>query len=179
MRSKLGLQINGTVTPQSYEPSIKEDNFLECVLPEYNMKINYPATWHKADKQDLKPPLVVGFRSLKESSSDIILESVAISITRISTNLSKSLTPQKCAELMISSTKEKNADFVLLESTATTVGGLPAHQVVFTYGRKKFLQVFTPRADKVYQIIYVSAPEKYLRFLSIVEQMIASFEFKS
>ena len=39
--------------PPSYEPSIMEDNFLECVLPEYVIKMNYPSTWHQVDKQDL------------------------------------------------------------------------------------------------------------------------------
>jgi len=178
--SKLGLQTRDTeTTSTSYEPSIKEDNFLECVLPEYDIKINYPATWYKADKQDLKPPLAVVFRSSKETSSDPFLESVGISIIPVSANLTKSLTPQMCADSTIQSFKEKNSDFVLLESTTTTLAGLPAQQVVFMAGGKKYLYVFTPRGDKVYLIVYVSMPEKYLRFLSIVEQMIASFEFIS
>jgi len=84
-----------------------------------------------------------------------------------------------CADSTMQSFKKKNSDFVLLESTATTVAGLPAQQTVFMAGGKKYLYVFTPRADKLYLIIYVSVPEKYLKFLSIVEQMIASFEFIS
>jgi hypothetical protein len=177
--SKLGVQTTGIETPQSYEASIKEDNFLECVLPEYDIKINYPATWHKIDKQDLKGTLVVAFSSFKESRSDPFLETVGISVIPISTELSKSITPQACAESTFQSFKKKNSDFVLLESIATTAGGLPAQQAVFIAGGRKYLYVFTPIADKVYLIIYMSTPEKYLKFLSIVEQMIASVEFKS
>src|SRR5215207_672481 len=148
--SKLGLQTKGTeTTPPSSEPSIKEDNFLECVLPEYDIKIKYPTTWHKIDKQDLKPPLVVAFRSSKESRSDPFLESIGISVIPVSTDLSKNLTPQKCADSTIQSFKEKNSDFVLLESTATTAAGLPAQQTVFMASGKKYLYVFTPKADKV------------------------------
>ena len=77
-----------------------------------------------------------------------------------------------CAESTFQSFKKKNSDFVLLESIATTAGGLPAQQAVFLAGGRKYLYVFTPRASKVYLIVYVSTPEKYLKFLSIVEQMI-------
>jgi hypothetical protein len=174
--TNLGLQIETTKMPQSQEPSIMEDNFLECVLPEYNIKIKYPATWTKADKQDLKPPLVVGFKSSKESSSDIWLENVTISIISSGSDPKKSLTPQMCANSVIRS-RQKNSDFVLLESISTTAGGLPAQQVVLMAGGKKYLYIVIPRANKVYLITYVSAPEKYLKFLSVVEQMIASFEF--
>ena len=45
--------------------------------------------------------------------------------------------------------KEQNFDFVLLESNATTVAGLPAQQVVSMVGGKKYLDVFIPRADRV------------------------------
>jgi len=172
--SKLGIQVKGIeMTPPYYELSIKEDNFLECVLPEYDIKINYPATWYKAEKEDLKPPLVVAFRSSKENSSDPFLESVGISVIPVGTHLSKRLTPQMCANTTIRSSKKKNSDFVLLESVTTTVAGLPAQQVIFIAGGKKYLHVFVPRANKVYLIIYISLPEKYLKFLSIVEQMIA------
>ena len=46
-----------TKTIISSEPRIVEDNFLDCILPEYDIKIKYPATWHRIDKQDLKPPM--------------------------------------------------------------------------------------------------------------------------
>lgn len=165
-------------TVVSPEPSIVEDNFLECILPEYDLKIKYPATWHRIDKA-LKRPIVLAFKSSKETPSDPFLESIGISVLPVSEDLSKNLTPQSCADSTIQSFKSKNSDFVLLESTPTTFGGLPAQQAVFTAGGKKYLYVFTPRANKVYFVTYVSMPEKYLKFLSIVEQMIASFEFTS
>ena len=81
MRPKLSLQTNDTKTTTSFsEPGVTEVNFLECVLPEYDIKIKYPATWHKIDKQDLKPPLVVAFMLSKETGTDTFLESVGIGV---------------------------------------------------------------------------------------------------
>jgi hypothetical protein len=176
----LSLQTNDTETTPSFsEPGVTEDNFLECVLPEYDIKIKYPATWHKIDKQDLKPPLVVAFRSSKETRTDPFLESVGIGIIPVTADLGTGLTPEKCADSTINSFKEKHKDFVLLESTPTTAAGLPAQQVVFASSGRKYLYVFTPRGNRVYFIIYGSEPDKYSKFLSIIEQMIISFEFIS
>lgn len=156
-----------------------EDNFLECVLPDYDMKIKYPATWEKIDKQDLKRPLVVLFRSSNETRSDPFLHSLAIGVIAVNADLSRRLTPKKCADSTSDSFKEKHSDFVLLESMPTTLAGLPAQQVVFTANGKKYLYVFAPRVNRVYFIVYASMPGKYLKFLSIIEQMITSFEFLS
>ena len=123
--------------------------------------------------------MVLAFRSSKETSSDPFLESIGISVLPVSDDLRKSLAPQRCADSTIQSFKIKNSDFVLLDSTLTTLGGLPAQQAVFTAGGRKYLYVFTPRANNVYFITYVSISEKYLKFLSVIEQMMTSFEFVS
>jgi hypothetical protein len=165
-------------TVVSSEPGIAEDNFLEYVLLEYDIKIKYPTTWHRTE-HDLKPPLVLAFSSSRETRSDRFLESIGISVLHVNDELAKNLTPQRCADSTIQNFKEKNSDFVLLESKPTALGGLPAQQVVFAAGGRKYLYVFTPKANKVYFMLYVSLPEKYVKFLPIVEQMITSFEFIS
>jgi hypothetical protein len=135
-------------------------------------KIKYPATWHKIDKQDLKPPLVVAFGSSKETPTDTFLESVGIGVVPVTADLGTGLTPEKCADSTINNFKEKQRDFALLESTPTTAADLPAQQAVFTASGRKYLYVFTPRGNRVYFIIYVTMPEKYSKFLSVIEQMI-------
>ena len=62
-------------------------DFLECVLPEYGLKISYPTTWEKVNKTNLRPPLVIGFRRPRENHSDPFLESVGIAIIDISSDL--------------------------------------------------------------------------------------------
>jgi hypothetical protein len=109
--SRLGQQVaEETKTVAPSKPSIVEGNFLECVLPEYEIKIKYPATWHQVDKQDLKSPIVVQvqFRSPKEGRSDSFLESVGISVTPLTTNQIAGLNPEKCASILTSSFKQRD-----------------------------------------------------------------------
>jgi hypothetical protein len=124
---------------------------------------------------------VVAFRSSKETRTDTFLESVGIGVVPVTAtaDLETGLTPEKCADSTINNFKEKYRDFALLESTPTTAAGLPAQQAVFTASGRKYLYVFTPRGNRVYLIIYGTMPEKYSKFLSIIEQMITSFEFIS
>ena len=56
-----------------------ETNYLECGPPEWNFKINYPASWLRVDRAFVGPPVVVGFMSPKESPSDPFMESVQCS----------------------------------------------------------------------------------------------------
>jgi hypothetical protein len=77
----------------------------------------------------------------------------------------------------INSLKKDNSDFSLIESTSTTLGGVPAHQIVFLANHKKALTVLTIRNNVAYWLTYYSEPEKYQKFLSSAEQMISSFKF--
>jgi hypothetical protein len=49
------------------------------------------------------------------------------------------LTPEKCANFIVNDFKQRYTDFILLESLAITVAGLPAQQTVFTAGGKRYL----------------------------------------
>jgi len=157
-------------------------DFLECVLPEYGLKISYPTTWEKVNKIDLRPPLVIGFRRPRESNSDPFLESVGIAIIDVSSDLVTSPSYAILKEYVdgnISDLKHRFPDFVLAESAPTTIAGNEAHQLVYIERGTKNLAIFTVKGNKVYNIVYRSRPEVFLKYLSTVEQMIASFEFIS
>jgi eukaryotic-like serine/threonine-protein kinase len=156
--------------------------FLECVLPEYGLKISYPTTWEKVNKTDLRPPLVIGFRRPKKSNSDHFLESVGIAIIDVSSDLVTSPSYAILKEYVdgnIADLKHRFSDFVLAESAPTTIAGNEAHQLVYIERGTKNLAIFTVKGNKVYNIVYRSRPEVFLKYLSTVEQMIASFEFLS
>jgi hypothetical protein len=87
------------------------------------------------------------------------------------------MTLQKFIEVSIAQTRRENSDFKQLESTPTTLSGLPAHQIVYLANNLKWLVVVTVRKNVFYWLQYCSEPEKYQKFLSSVEQMISSFEF--
>jgi hypothetical protein len=146
-----------------------EPSFYECILPEYGIKINYPSTWTRRD--DTYDALKVAFLSPKEGPTDPFLDLLGICVDgTFKMNL------QKFIELSIASVKT-SSDFKLLESTPTTLSGLPAHQIVYLANNTKTLLVATVRNNVFYWLQYASEPKSYLKFLSSVEQMISSFEF--
>ena len=63
----------------------------------------------------------------------------------------------------------------ILDSNVTTLGNLPAHEIVFTDIGLKMLQVWTLKDDKVYAITYVAEEEDYENDLQIAERIIESF----
>jgi ribosomal protein L40E len=155
------------------EESIIEDNFLEYQSPDYNFKINYPATWEKKDK-DLPNDLIkVFFLSPSENSIDPYLESLSIAVQEISENY----TLDDWIEAGIQDMKNKHSDFVLIESLPTTISNLIAHQFVYTEDVYQSLCVATKKVNSIYFILYKAQEEKYFKFLSVIEQMISSFEF--
>jgi hypothetical protein len=157
-------------------------DFRECVLPEYGLKISYPTAWEKVNKTDLRPPLVIGFRRPRESNSEPFLESVGIAIIYVCSDIVTSPSHVILKEYIdgnIADLKRRFSDFVLAMSAPTTVAGNEAHQLVYIERGTRNLAIFTVKGNKVYNIVYRSRPEVFLKYLSTVEQMIASFEFLS
>jgi ribosomal protein L40E len=150
---------------------VVEPNFFECLLPEYNVKINYPSTWTRRD--DTSDPCKVIFQSPKEGPSDPYLDGLGVAVDETLGNM----TPQHFIEVNIADMRKNNSDFTLFESTPTTLSGVPAHQMVYLANNKKTLVVATVRNNIFYWLQYAAEPESYLKFLSSVEQMISSFQF--
>jgi hypothetical protein len=150
---------------------VVEPNFLECLLPEYNIKINYPSSWIRRD--DTSGVMKVMFQSPKEGPTDQFLDGLAVAVDETLGNM----TPQHFIEVNIANMRQNNSDFKLFESTPTTLSGLPAHQMVYLANNMKTLVVATVRNNVFYWLQYASEPKSYLKFLSSAEQMISSFEF--
>ena len=178
--SKCGSQlgINYSVSASENRPTLSdqkhseviEPSFYECILPEYNVKNNYPSTWTRRD--DTYDALKVMFQSPKESPTDPFLDALGVTVDEtLKMNL------QKFIEVSIANVRQTSSDFKLLESTPTTLSGLRAHQIVYLANNLKWLVVATVRKKVFYWLQYCSEAEKYQKFLSSVEQMISSFEF--
>jgi hypothetical protein len=154
------------------------DNFIVCVLPEYNLRINYPAAWQiVGNKAILYNNMVVGFGIPKENSTDLSFDSLCVYVLDMPANYNISL--NEFIDLNIRDLKDTRSEFNLIESTPTTLGGVPAYQIVFTETGQKKLGVSAIKESKVYMVSYGARPERYLKYISTVEQMIASFEFLS
>jgi hypothetical protein len=154
----------------------KTNNFIVCVLPEYGLKIDYPMTWQIVNnKAFLHNNIVVGFGIPKENPTDLSFDSLCVYALDIPGNYSISL--DEFIDLIIRELKETCPRFYLIESNPTTLGGVSAHQIAFTETGQKKLGVYAIKRGRVYIISYGARSERYLKNLSTVEQMIASFEF--
>jgi hypothetical protein len=140
------------------------DKFLEYQSPRKIFKINYPAKWYKHDKK-----LPKGVWSINFTSQESLGVGVGVQIL--------DYTLIEWIEVNIQDLKNKNSDFVLIESLPTTLANLPAHQFVYTESGHQALGVATKKGNTIYYIMYRAPKEKYLKFLPIAEQMISSFQF--
>ena len=72
--------------------------------------------------------------------------------------------------------RQTNPDFAIVDSFPTTLANLAAHQFTCTDNGYQTLCIAAVKDNKVYYIMYRAQIPKYIKFLSIVEQMIASFD---
>jgi hypothetical protein len=156
----------------------QNDNFTGCVLLEYNFRINYPAVWQIVDNNSiLYNNMVVGFGIPKENPTDLSFDSLCIYVLDMPANYNISLS--EFIDLNVRDLEDTRPEFNLINAAPTTLGGVPAYQIVFTETGQKKLDISAIKGNKVYMVSYDVRPERYLKYLSTVEQMIASFEFLS
>lgn len=167
-----------TIIPNNQESAHKilqadtNENFLDYISSEHNIKIRYPSSWLKFDNPS--DDITVGFQPLTDNASDHHKSVVTISIYDLKVNI---LNLKEYVDASIEGMRNLYEDFELSECSPITLGGYPAFQLEYTYGGLKHLTVMTVRKNKEFYIFYVSETKKYLRYLSVVEQMIISFEF--
>jgi hypothetical protein len=159
-----------------------ESEFLTYQSPSYKIKIDYPANWIKAD-EDLVKRLVVGFKSPREGVSDLFLESVGISISQAP----KKISLGQYVQLNVNDLKNKNPDLKIIESTSTSLSGMPAHRLIYNKEGRTYLNLIIIKPNDssnnnntnnaVYIIAYVAENTRYPIYLPIAQKIINSFEF--
>jgi hypothetical protein len=98
------------------------------------------------------------------------------------------MTLDKLVELNLNTSKQRLANFSLIESNATTISSTEnqtAHKIVYTNTNKnpnfplkfKTMQIFSIKDGQAYTISYVSEESQYLRHLPTIERMIDSIRF--
>jgi serine/threonine-protein kinase len=152
-----------------------EANFRQCVLNEYNIKINYPSDWNKKTDNPNSQVKVI-FEAPKEVSEQIP-DYVEVCVD----DKIGEMTLDACIKKLIENLREQCSDFELIESTPTTLSGIGANQIIFSSSQKmlKSLVVVTTKDKVAYLVSYIADPSSYLKFLSSVKQMISSFEIVS
>jgi hypothetical protein len=164
-------------------------SFITYESPLYKIKIDYPASWMKVDKDTVKEypelslanPAVVAFMAPREKQSDYInTELVGISVI----TTPKEMTLDKYIRDSIGSFRNSDPDLKIIESVPTWLSGMPAHKFMCSIKELKYLYIATVTpatfvdgvaGNIVYLIAYIAQNSKYHIYLPIAQKMIDSF----
>jgi eukaryotic-like serine/threonine-protein kinase len=132
--------------------------------PKFGIRVQYPSDWGRLDLSFLGASADIDFYPLDDTSGtkDVRIQVKALPL--------QNMTLEQYTNTQINSTEGQ-----ILESNATTLGNLPAHEIVFTNIGLKTMQVWTLKDDKVYTITYVAEEDDYENDLQIAQRIIESF----
>lgn len=140
----------------------------------YGIKINYPSDWARNEGS---MGTVAMFLSPLESSSDTFRENVNIIVQDLS---AQPMTLKEYTDLSLAQIGEFVTDSNVISSTATVIDGNPANSIIYT-GRQgqyifKWMQAWAIKDNKAYVLTYTANEDTYNAFLSMVQEMLGSFE---
>ncbi|GEM_PF-1516001 len=146
-------------------------NFLEHKDLEYNVRILYPHTWKLIESKEN----IFAFQEPKRGNDDTIQENINLIMNDVS---GQKVTFDQFKVLALDNLKQTVPDFILVDSSATTLAGSPAQKVVFTgfKPRLKLVQVITLKNEITYALTFVSTPTEFERYDKTVQKMVDSFQ---
>jgi hypothetical protein len=148
----------------SIQIAIAQADFTTYENPKFGIRLQYPSDWGRLDLSFLGASADIDFYPLNDTSGT---KDVRIQV--------KALPLQNMTLEQYTNTQINSVEGQILESNATTLGNLPAHEIVFTNIGLKTLQVWTLKDDKVYTITYVAEEDDYENELQIAQRIIESF----
>jgi len=153
-----------------------KDNFLTYEDHALGIIIQYPAGWIK----EVRLGNLVTFLPTLGSSSNTYPAALGVKVQNLH---SRNVTLGTVTKVQIENLTQNNPDFVLLESTSTTIANNPGHKIVFTATdadghQRRAMQVWMVNVDKAYLITYKALPDKYSEFLPLAQRMIDSFKLR-
>ena len=85
--------------------------------------------------------------------------------------------------LSLSQAQESLQDFKLLNSSSTTLAGLPAHMITYSYTEQmgtplQSLQVWTIKDGIVYTVTYGGTPEEFESSLPVLQSVLDTFRLE-
>ena len=139
-------------------------DFTNYENPKFGIRVQYPSDWGRLDLSFLGASADIDFYPLDDTSGtkDVRIQVKALPL--------QNMTLEQYTNTQINSTQGQ-----ILESNATSLGNLPAHEIVFTNIGLKTLQVWTLKDDKVYTITYVAEEDDYENDLQIAQRIVESF----
>jgi eukaryotic-like serine/threonine-protein kinase len=142
-----------------------------------HIKLQYPSSWDK-DLNVSSPDVVTFYPSAVNSNA-----SLTVTVDDISDE--KGIPLAQYASDSNDAIKHETKDFKLLGSTTNnTLAGLPAYKSIYSYAgdndtKVQGMEIGAIKGDKVYIFTYEAGPNEYDNYLSIVQQLIKSFQIAS
>jgi hypothetical protein len=151
-------------------------NFLTYQNSTYGISVQHPSNWIKEENHNsTSPGHIVKFSSPQGTPPATVN---IIGGNRLPLNMSL----EEFSAASINNLRQSFPRFNLLESSSTTLGGFPAHRVVYTaevapgFG-VKFMQVWTIKDARDFIITDGSLPSDFSNYLPTIQHMINSFAF--
>ena len=146
--------------------------------PDHGIKINYPANW-KLDEHHYTDKFIAHLTSTLKNSSDVSPATFTVSVETLKKNISL----DNYTNANLAKAKQSLPHFQLIESNATTLAGIPAHKIVYTFLSPdptiqipfESMNIWTIKHGKAYNISYTQARSQYNKYLEVTEHMINSF----
>lgn len=139
------------------------------------ISIQYPQDWTKVEGA---AGTVVTFQSPQSSASDDFLENLNIVVEDLS---SQPMTLSEYVELNVNMLKQYIPSYKLIDSSSTTLAGMPAQKLVYTGELQqyalKWMQIISIKNNVAYVISYTATESSYSSNLETAQHMIDSFRF--
>jgi hypothetical protein len=159
--------------PTNNNNSNNNNNLLTYENPKYGIKMQYPSSWMKEESHNQSSNNIVRF----SSPAGIALLSI-VSTGRVSE--SKPL--ELYANAGIDVLRHTFSDFNLISSNSSTVGGIPAQEIVYTASmpsglKLKFMQFLTIKDTRDFILTSGALQDEFGKYLPTFQTMINSFSF--
>jgi PsbP-like protein len=149
------------------------NNLLTYENSNYGIKIQYPSSWMKEESHN-------------QSSNDIVRFSSPAGIALLSIVSTGRVSESKPLELYanagIDVLRHTFSDFSLISSNSSTVGGIPAQEIVYTASmpsglKLKFMQFLTIKDARDFILTSGALQDEFAKYLPTIQTMVNSFSF--
>jgi hypothetical protein len=151
-------------------------NFLTYQNSTYGISVQHPSNWIMVENHNTTAPDRIVKFSSPQGTPPATLN--ILGGNRLPLNMSL----EQFSAASINNLRQSLPRFNLLESSSTTLGGFPAHRVIYTaevapgFGAK-FMQVWTINNARDFIITDASLPSDFSTYLPTMQHMINSFAF--
>ena len=159
-------------------------NFLTYQNSTYGISVQHPSNWIKEENHNpTSTGRIVKFSSPVGTSQAGQFSPPASLNIIVGNRLPLSVSLEQFSAASTNNLRQSFPHFNLLESSSTTLGGFPAHKIVYTAiipssGLEvKFMQIFTIKDGKDFVITSAALPTDFSTYLPTFQQMIDSFAF--